>query len=979
MKRLPPLVINAALIALFFIWPSQSLQANNLTIVINEIGAYEKSDHEWLEILNVSDQPIDLTGWKFWENGTNHRLSLFQGDDLIIEPGEYAIIAQKADIFVEDYPQFAGTVIDSSWGTLKEAGEEIGLKDSDGNFIEVFTYVTAPDFSLERADPILADYTENNWQQHADSNTAGFPNSNFEQESGQQEGVEENNEGEIETADPTEYVDSGPPDGFMPSDLIINEFVSDPSSNDEEWIELYSTYIYPINLNDWTIEDGTERQMKLSGIIMPRQFFVVEDLKFQLNNSGDIIILKDPSGKIIDQVTYGTWDDGNISDNAPKTKDPEGLARKVDGQDTGNDFNDFEITSTPTKGLSNLITEQLNNANNEVRCDSEQKVIINEIFPNPAGSDLEGEWIELKNISDNTVDINGWKVGDATKRKFVILKDDVDTEIAQNDFLVLERELTKVALNNSGQEFVRLFQPNGCLVQEISYSGKVQPEQSYSLDKNDNWQWTEIPTPGAENIIQLPNSAPFAVIDAPTETEVGQIITFDASDSSDPDGDELTYLWDFGDGVTGNLVTTKHTYDSPGQYEIKLTVTDPSNASDTAKILIDVFFDGNDPNNQLMQTEVFSNPLIIISEFLPNPRGSDSTEFIELYNPTDWPIDLTGWELDDGEAGSSPYTFPVNTIIEPSQYLAFERIDTKITLNNDFDVVSLFDPNGNLIDQIDYENISEGNSLALTENLLWQETPHPTPGQPNVFSFVENAKSKKTKSVIETTLEKIKDFDIGDRVKITGTVSVEPGILGSRIFYITGSSGLQIYMHKKDFPNLEIGDQIEVEGILSRSNNELRLKISKKDDILILSHQESPVPQEISISEISEDLTGSLVKISGQITKIKGSSFWLDDGSGEINGYIKKGTKIRKEFGVGDFINLTGIISQGRNDLQILPRYQTDVVVSQILGESNIEDIITEQPINQTTKYFIAITLTLGSVIVWQTIKIKKLKEFIKE
>jgi hypothetical protein len=73
------------------------------------------------------------------------------------------------------------------------------------------------------------------------------------------------------------------------------------------------------------------------------------------------------------------------------------------------------------------------------------------------------------------------------------------------------------------------------------------------------------------------SSPPTACISAyPTYGTAPLSVSFDGTCSSDPDGQVVSYQWDFGDGSIDTGASVQHWYSSPGYYTATLTVTDNS-------------------------------------------------------------------------------------------------------------------------------------------------------------------------------------------------------------------------------------------------------------------------------------------------------------------------------------------------------------------------------------------------------------------
>ncbi|TCL09880.1 PKD repeat protein [Shimia isoporae] len=75
------------------------------------------------------------------------------------------------------------------------------------------------------------------------------------------------------------------------------------------------------------------------------------------------------------------------------------------------------------------------------------------------------------------------------------------------------------------------------------------------------------------------NAQPVADAGGNRDVCSGESILFDASGSSDADGDLLRYVWDFGDGSRSDIINPTHTYEMPGTYPVTLSVADESGSA----------------------------------------------------------------------------------------------------------------------------------------------------------------------------------------------------------------------------------------------------------------------------------------------------------------------------------------------------------------------------------------------------------------
>ncbi|UCG69148.1 MAG: PKD domain-containing protein [Thermoplasmata archaeon] len=85
-----------------------------------------------------------------------------------------------------------------------------------------------------------------------------------------------------------------------------------------------------------------------------------------------------------------------------------------------------------------------------------------------------------------------------------------------------------------------------------------------------------------------PNQPPIADAGSDQTVFEDDVVNFDGSGSYDPDGFIVNYTWDFGDGNFGYGEFPTHIYDTPGSYNVTLTVTDDDNATDSDVMTVTV-------------------------------------------------------------------------------------------------------------------------------------------------------------------------------------------------------------------------------------------------------------------------------------------------------------------------------------------------------------------------------------------------------
>ena len=115
-------------------------------------------------------------------------------------------------------------------------------------------------------------------------------------------------------------------------------------------------------------------------------------------------------------------------------------------------------------------------------------------------------------------------------------------------------------------------------------------------------------------------------------------------------------------------------------------------------------------------------------------------DYIELYNRSNEPVDLTGWHLSDDAAQTRKWSFP-EVSIAPGEYLVvyasgmnrredLQYLHTNFSLRAEGEQVVLADSHGRMMDCVEYELLKTNKAWTLGADGSWKSAS-PTPGREN--------------------------------------------------------------------------------------------------------------------------------------------------------------------------------------------------------------------------------------------------------
>lgn len=849
-------------------------------VQITKVSTLGSAAHEWVEITNTGDVAVSLTNWKFFESNVNHSLKLIQGSSTL-SPHETAIITEDTPTFLKDFPNTTTTVFDSSWSALLDAGEELALKDASLILVDDATYPATNGFVLQR------NPSQNVWCEISTTVAPGVANECPVLPPVQQN---ETTTSTIQTdqTTTTDSTTSTVQETTQTSNATSTDIISPPSSSTDvitnlqtnsvattSTPQLFLSEIFPAPVSgekEW-IEMWNE-----GDAISADNGCVLADATTHIIATVPTIDAKSFATVVLDSAKLNNDGDtvtltcnqtlldsivyGNETLPAPKTGD--GIAREILPHGA------WQNTHSPTPGLANTITIPIttsvsSNATSyksaSTRTYQKGRILINEIYPGSAND----AWIELANPETHALSLSGFTVRSGTNLPIVL-----QGTIAANGHVVVA-PLKSGLSGKLGVVF--LVDPDGYTTDEV--------------------EW------GDEDVTPLDN--------APAQTTAHTSIarTFDTFTS-------WNALADFKEtalptpGLSNRIV--------------------PVSTDETSFHLNEIF---------------------------PNPKGADEqNEFIEIKNTASSSVSTLGWHIAINQ--NQPKEIP-EQIIAPHSLFVLRKTDLGNAIPNTGGTITLLSPLGKIMDTVAYTSAKEEESFAQDASTNWNWSTTATPGEENIFSqkvsttvptskmasiaatltntvavtFNTKAtstlktKAKTIKVTAKKTTKTVAKKPATTSFIITGTVTAEPNILGSKTIIITNKQGNFLVHLGSIAANFQRGDVLRVTG--KNTTKDTYTNVTAKN--ILKTGKDTATSTLVAIQDIRDTSAYSLVTVEGTVTDKKGRVLTLSDGD-EISVQLPTNFSDTNTQTLDAKIRVTGILRLKTTGIKdIVMRDKNDVTI----------------------------------------------------
>jgi hypothetical protein len=305
------------------------------------------------------------------------------------------------------------------------------------------------------------------------------------------------------------------------------------------------------------------------------------------------------------------------------------------------------------------------------------------------------------------------------------------------------------------------------------------------------------------------------------------------------------------------------------------------------------------------------------------------------------------------------FTFGRDALIGPRGYLLVWGKESRISLNNSHEQISLYNPAGELVDRIEwvrhpgadrsFSRVPDGGrweawGLSPGRSNGSHQPPPPTTSSPPWGSGAAPGTPGGEAVGPQGSVTDAKLRGLGEGVRFEGRVIVPPGLFNRAIYVadlagdgVTAGLGVQLYLDAGEFPELALGDRLLISGRMASFRGEREVRVAAAGDLWPLGSGPVLAPLVIDLRAVGESVEGRLVQFEGVVAGYRGESILLVDPSTPemepVPVTVRSSLGWRRPFvNEGERWLVTGIVSQfasaapWNGGYRVLVRFESDLV-----------------------------------------------------